>query len=196
MWYSALVDVFKDTVEKAREFLPAVALAVLLLLLGWGIGRILARLVRGFTERLLARLEGSAAVGDAIESSGARTVGPRLAGGMVFWLVLMLFAATAVEVLGLPIMTDLLGKVVAYLPNLLAALVIALGGLVGARIARTAVARAAEAAGIAQASAIANAVQAVVLVMVLVIALEQLGVNGHVLELTLAVTVGRVSGRY
>lgn len=190
MWYSAVVETFRGIMEKARELLPAVALAALLLVLGWGFGRILARVARGFMERLLARLEGSTAVGDALQSSGARTVGPRLVGGLVFWLVLMLFAAAAVEVLGLPIMTDLLGRVVAYLPNLLAALVITLGGLVGARIVRTAVVRAAAAAGIAQAGAIASAVHAVVLVMVLVIALEQLGVNGHVLELTLAVTVG------
>ena len=190
MWYHTLLDTFRDSLEKVREYFPTVAGALALLLLGWGIAWVLGRASRGVTDRLLARLGGGAEVGDAIESSGARAVGPKLVGGLVFWLVLMLFVAAAVEVLGLPIMTDLLGQVAAYFPNLLAAVIIVFVGLVGARIARAAVAKAAAAADVTHADTIANAVHAVVLVMALVIALEQLGVNGRVLELTLAVTVG------
>jgi small-conductance mechanosensitive channel len=190
MTYSALLDASRETLEKVREHFPAVAGAVLLLLLGWGIAWILSRVFRGLTERLLARLEGGPAIGEIIESSDARVVAPRLVRGFVFWLVMLLFAAAAVEVLGLPIMTDLLGRVVAYLPNLLAAVVIAFGGFVAARIARAAVAKAAVAADITHAGTLANAVNALILLMALVIALEQLGVNGRVLELTLAVAVG------
>jgi small-conductance mechanosensitive channel len=190
MWYGAILDALRDTLDTVREHLPAVAGALLLLLIGWGISWILGRIVRGFTERLLVRLERGGAVGDAIESSGGRTAAPKLIGGITFWIVLLLFVVAAVEVLGLPVMTDLLGRVAAYLPNLLVAAVIALGGVAGARIARAAVSRAAETAGLAQAGIIANAVHAVVLVMVMVIAVEQLGVRGRVFELTLAVTVG------
>jgi small-conductance mechanosensitive channel len=49
---------------------------------------------------------------------------------------------------------------------------------------------AATAAGVPQGPAIARAAQAVVLAATLIIALDQLGVNGRVLELTLVVCIG------
>jgi small-conductance mechanosensitive channel len=87
-------------------------------------------------------------------------------------------------------MTELLGKLAAYAPNLLAAALISLVGLIAARVLRSAAMRAAEAGGISQARGIATAAEIVVIVLVVVIALEQLGVNGRVLELIVAVTVG------
>jgi hypothetical protein len=190
MWYSPLLEALRETLDRVMLHFPAVAGALLLLLIGWGVAWIFSRVVRGIAGRLLARLGRGAIVGDAIATSGAATVAPRLVGGFAFWLVLLLFAVAAVEVLGLSIVTDLLGQMTAWAPNVFAAAVIAFGGLVGARISRAAVARACETAGIAQSAAIANAVHAVVLVMVMVIAAEQLGIRGRVLELTLAVTIG------
>jgi len=101
MWYHTLLDTFRDSLEKVREYFPTVVGALALLLLGWGIAWVLGRASRGVTDRLLARLGGGAAVGDAIESSGARTVGPKLVGGFVFWLVLMLFVAVWAMMLGI-----------------------------------------------------------------------------------------------
>jgi hypothetical protein len=194
MWYSGFREVLQETLDRVQQHFPAVAGALVLLLLGWGTGKFLAFVCRGITRRVLARVGRTAAVGDVIESSGAPAVAPRVVGGFVFWLVLLLFGAAAVELLGLPIMTDLLGQVVAFLPNLLAGVIIAFGGLVGARIARSAVAKAAAAGGVTHSDTIAGAAHAVILMMALVIALEQLGVNGRVLELTLAVSVGSTLG--
>jgi small-conductance mechanosensitive channel len=87
-------------------------------------------------------------------------------------------------------MTDLLGRFASYAPNLLAAALIGLGGLIASRVVRSVVWRAAEAGGISQARGLATVVEIIVIVLVVVIALEQLGVNGRVLELTVAVTVG------
>jgi small-conductance mechanosensitive channel len=125
-----------------------------------------------------------------VDSSGIRGNTPRIVGGFVFWLVLLVFLAAAVETLGLPVMTDLLGRLAAYAPNLLAAALIGLGGLIAARVVRSAAMRAAEAGGISQPRGVATAAEIVVIVLIVVIALEQLGVNGRVLELTVAVTVG------
>ncbi len=53
-----------------------------------------------------------------------------------------LFGVAAVEILGLPILTDLLGRLAAYLPNLVAAAALVIGGLAVARLARSAVSKA------------------------------------------------------
>ena len=87
-------------------------------------------------------------------------------------------------------MTDLLGRIVTYLPNLVGAMLIISAGMIGAQIVRASVKTAAETAGIARSRVLAGASHAVVLVIASVIALEQLGVNGRILGLALIVIIG------
>jgi small-conductance mechanosensitive channel len=187
---NATVEAMRRVGESLWQHMPIITGSLILLLVGWGIARIVGGWVRRLGERGLERVAARPVIGGSIDAGGALAAAPRLVGALVFWVVLLVFAAAAVEVVGLPVMTDLIGRIAAYLPNLVAAAVIGIAGLIGARAARAAVARAAENAGLSQAGATANAVHAVVLVIALVIAVQQLGVNGRILELTLAVTVG------
>ncbi len=190
MWYDVWIGALRSTVMKVHQNAPAVVAAVLLVLLGWALAWLLARVGKRVAERILDALSSSRFVDDAIDSSGVRSTAPRVFAGIVSWAVFLLFLAAAVEVLGLPVMTNLVGQVAAYLPNLLAAAVIFLAAVIAARIARAAVTKAARAAGIPQATGIANVVHGTIFVIAVVIALEQLGIKGRVLELTVAVTVG------
>jgi small-conductance mechanosensitive channel len=191
MWYDTWRETISGGLNAVRDHLPAIGAAALLVFTGWVLALLSRRWSRRVSKRLLDRLGAtSASINHAVESSGARVDIPGVVGGFVFWLVLLVFMAAAVETLGLPVMTDLLGKLVAYAPNLLAAILISLAGVIAARAARSAALRAAEAGGIAQARGIATIAEVVVIVLVVVIALEQLGVNGRVLELTVAITAG------
>jgi small-conductance mechanosensitive channel len=191
MWYDAWLETLMDALSTLKGSLPTIAVAVSLVLVGWALAHLSRRLGRRLSERLLDRLgASSASIEEAVESSGTRGRTQRVVAGFLFWLVFLVFLAAAVETLGLPVMTDLLGKLAAYAPNLLAAALIALAGVIVARVVRSAALRAAEAGGIAHAPGVAAAAESIVIVLVAVIALEQLGVNGRVLELTVAVTVG------
>ena len=191
MSYDVWLEALSAASETVRSHLPALAAAALLVLAGWLLALVGRRWARALSERLLVRLGTStSAIGKAVESSAARGVTPRVIAGFVYWLIFLGFLAAAVEVLGLPVMTDLLGRLAAYAPNILAAILIALGGLITARVVRSAALRALEASGIAQALGIATIAEGLVVVLASVIALEQLGVNGRVLELMVAVTVG------
>ncbi len=191
MWYDAWLDTLKGTLSTVKDNLPLIGGAVLLMLAGWGMAHLCRRWTRRFSDRLLSRLGATSSLfGKAVESSGALAGAPRIVAGFVYWFVLLVFLAAAVETLGLPVMTDLLGKLAAYAPNLLAATLIILGGLIAGRVVRSAVLQAAEARRIEQALGIAATAEGVIIVLVAVIALEQLGVNGRVLELTVGVTVG------
>ena len=191
MWSDTWLETIHGVLDAVKGNLPTIGAATLLLLAGWLLALLSRRWSRKLTERLLERLGASSSFfSKAVEGGAAQLNTPRIVAGFVFWLVLLVFAAAAVETLGLPVMTDLLSRVVAYAPNFLAAILIMLGGLIGARIVRGASLRAAEAGGIAHARGIATVAEIVVIVLVAVIALEQLGVNGRVLELTVALTAG------
>jgi small-conductance mechanosensitive channel len=193
MWYQAVLDLFRDAVNVVWARSPALIVAATLLLIGWAVGLVLSRIVRYVTGRLISRWQvHNPDLSLAMKTSGALAAAPRVVGSFGFWLTLLLFGASAAEIAGLPIMTDVLGRTTTYLPNILVAAIIVLLGLVGGRLAQGATTMAAQAAGVPQGRAVARVVHGVILVATLVIALEQLGVNSHVLELTLVVTLGSV----
>lgn len=193
MWYQTVLDLFRDAVDVVWARSPAFIVAAALLLVGWVVGLVLSRIVRHITGRVISRWQiHNPDLSLAMESSGALRAAPRIMGSFGFWLTLLLFGASAAEIAGLPIMTDVLGRTTAFLPNILVAAVIVLLGLVGGRLAQGATTMAAQAAGVPQGATVGKVVHAVILVVTLVIALEQLGVNSHVLELTLVVTLGSV----
>ncbi len=192
MWYTPWIEVIRSSVSVAVGYLPTVAGSLLLVFVGWVLAKLFGRWARATTSRLLSRLESAAAIRSAFEASGAITVAPVLVGMLVFWVIFLGFSAAAVEIVGLPVVTDLIGRLAVYVPNLVAAAAMLLGGLVVAWLARTAVARTARDARIAQAAALASVVHGLIVVVAIVVALEQLGINGRVLELTIAVTVGSV----
>ncbi|HEX4862511.1 MAG TPA: hypothetical protein VFV02_00465, partial [Acidimicrobiales bacterium] len=100
-----------------------------------------------------------------------------IVGNVVFWVVLLFFIASATEALGLPVITTWLSGIVAYLPQLLAALVIALLGLLAGNIARGVVTAATSRAGFAYPKFLGGLTQGLILVATAVVGFDQLGIE-------------------
>jgi small-conductance mechanosensitive channel len=185
-WISGL----RDTAQKVYAFLPALLGAGLLVLAGWLLGRLLAWLARRAGRAVIGRLTRQPSLHAAIESSGAGEQVPAVIGGFVFWVVLIFFVATAMETLGLPVVTASLSRVAYYLPNVLAALVVIFAGLIVGKVVGNAVARTATGTGMAFGPAIGATVRGTVILVAAVVAIEQVGIQADLLVVMLAVIVG------
>ena len=140
----------------------------------------------------LNRLGRNATIQGALERTNMSDTIPRIVATFVFWLVFLFFAATALEALGLPVVTDSLGRFVYYLPNVLAAALIVAAGLVIGTIVRGLVATTAVSAGVAFSSLLGRLAYAVILLIAVVIALDELGIDSGALIVMLTVTTGSV----
>jgi hypothetical protein len=193
MNFNGWLDTMGSALATVPAHLPAMFGALLLVAAGWLTAKLVSFLGRVLSERALRRLPPGQALTSALDVSGATAVAPKLIGSFAFWLTFILFGVAAVEVLGLPILTNLFGRLAAYLPNIVAAAALVIGGLAAARLARGAAVRAAGLMGLEQQSeALAGFVHVLVITIAGVMALEQLGLHGRVLELMLAVTLGSV----
>lgn len=193
MSFKDLSDVFGDAVATAATHLPVLAGAILLVAIGWVVAKLFAIIAKKISQRTLIRLPAGGAFESALEASGARAVAPKLIASFVFWIVLVLFVVAAVEILGLPILTDLFGKLATYTPNIIAAAALVVGGLVMARLGRGVVAKTATMMRLEhQAETLAGISHALILSIALVMALEQLGIRGQVLEFVLVVILGSI----
>lgn len=183
-----------ELVQRLQPYLVRLLSAAALLLLGSVIGRFLESGTRRAAQAAMDRL-GRRGVGSAAVSAAnlARSVSV-LGGRFVYWLIFLLFAAAAIEVLGLPIVSRAVEQLAAYLPNAITALVIVLVGIVVGSLAGGATAAAAASRGVRYAAAVGRAVQATLVLLATLIGLEQVGIHGELVVVLLAVVIGTMLG--
>lgn len=160
------------------EWLPSLAGALLLLLLGWFVARLVRFILAGLLQRIgLDKLANRAGISQILSNAGVEALTTNLLASLVYWLILLVFVIAAVESLGLTGVVDTLGGLVDYIPNVLAAsLILLLGGAI-ARIFGEAVGAISTQAGMGASPVLGQAVRYVLLVFVVILALEQLGIQ-------------------
>lgn len=114
---SRIAQAFNDYLGTILHALPSIGAGILLLLIGWG----LARLMRLLIQRIFR----TTGLHGAAERSGLDKVLSRLGGltvvvsGLVYWLVQIFFVLASAEVMSLSIITDAIHRFFAYMPVLL-----------------------------------------------------------------------------
>lgn len=192
-WSTALQDVLSAFLGKASQFLPKLIGALLLLLVGW----LIARLLRSIGTNVVMTVERVLS-----QSSIARTgasvklplISARLLGGILFWLVLLFFVTAATEVMGLGIFTSWLAQLVGYLPTVAAGGLIIVVGVLAARMARQLVEAAPVGEVRAQRELLGRMVQAVILITAILVGADQIGVRVTFVVIMAAVIVAALVG--
>lgn len=128
--FSSLTLLFNQTLASSSLFLPRIFGALLALLLGAVFANILKRLF----VRLLRALKFSNLINKTPLqlALGRDRVGEKVEdvlAGIFYWLVMLVVIHTTVTILGLSSLTMLLGKVLAYIPNIISAIFVLAFGI-------------------------------------------------------------------
>ncbi len=172
--------------------IPQILGALVLLIIGWIIAGIVGRLVQKLLDRAGAdRLTQRAGIDSFLKRAGVKNASAGLVMGFVVkWWIRLIVLEVAIPALGISAITTTLDKIVAYIPSVIAALVIILIGAFLAKLAAEAVKGIAEGTGFSNAEALGTITQATVLVLVFVAALQQVHVAETLVnELLIAVLV-------
>lgn len=192
-WSASLHTVVAAFLERASQFLPKLIGALLLLIAGW----LLARLLRTIGVRLvllIERLLAQTSFGRAERAVKLPVISAKLVGGILFWLVMLFFITAATEVLGLAIFTAWLGQLVAYLPTVAAGgLIIAVGVLVS-RIARQLIEAAAVNIDRVQRQLLGRMAQGAILITAILVGADQIGIRITFLVIMAAVVISALVG--
>jgi small-conductance mechanosensitive channel len=194
VWQSAFASAVRELAARTVAYLPNMAAALGLVILGWTI----AWLSRAVVVRVLGAVLGLIArhppLGRAVERSRLGPGFAALIGRVVYWFVLALFVAAAVERLELTIAASLVSALAAFLPRVLVGLVIVFAGIVAGQMAFAAVQRASLAAGLPQATLLARSVQVVLIFFGIVTGADHVGIHSTLLTVVVATAVGAVLG--
>jgi small-conductance mechanosensitive channel len=187
---------FGDSVQNASDaffaFLPNVLGCLVLLLVGFIVAKIVAGIVRKLLDKLgLDRhLQGS----DANKYVDRVLPGASAANGIarvVFWLVFVFFVFAAIGALRIPAVTTFMNQVLAYLPNIIAAILIF---VVAALVAGAIAAAVTNFMGDTPTGKIvATVVPALVMVIALFMILDQLKIAETIVTIAFAATMGALA---
>lgn len=189
-WRQVLVNSLAELGKTVAGFLPNLAATLVILGIGW----LVSRLAQAVSERLMVRMGLDRAsdrlrISDVLREAGLSASLSRILARLVFWVLMLTFLLSAVETLGLTAVTVTIDRLIGFLPNVIAAGLILVFGLLLARLVRNVVSSVAAAAELGQATRVGGLAQGTVALVVGVVALEQLGIETEVVVTLITVTV-------
>ncbi|MDN7024320.1 hypothetical protein FGU65_05340 [Methanoculleus sp. FWC-SCC1] len=126
---TAQVGEINSFIDSAIAFLPNLILAIIILIIGWIVGRILGRITAEILDRLgVDDALRKTSVGTYIERSTMNI--SRLFDLIVRWFIYLIAILAAVGVLEIEALTAAVGTILAYIPNVVAFLLILIVGFI------------------------------------------------------------------
>src|SRR5260370_19513018 len=183
-----LVETTRELLHQTAAFLPKLALALLVVAVGW----LIAKAVRFAVERALRaiKLNGRterAATDNFLRQAGMRGDTTTLFGLVAFWVVILATLIIAFNGMGLSYVPDLLGRVVLFTPKLLIAMLIMVFGAYCAGLVGNAVQNYCVEARIADADVLGRLVRYAIMFFVVMIAFSQVEIRGDIVQRTLLI---------
>jgi len=173
-----LTEYLTDALTGMLSYLPTLALGLVVLLIGWGIARLVARSIRRLLERVdLETILERAGLLSGLEKAGFSQSPAELVGSFIFWIIFLNVLLIALETLGLTALVEPLRNFIAFLPSVLVAGITLIIGALAAQFVGRAVQGALAGMGVELYETLGNLVRLVMMVVVLIIVLQQLGMD-------------------
>src|SRR3989344_2747758 len=134
-WSSVLQNSFNDLWVGVVEFIPKIVIALVIFLVGWGIGvlldKVIAQVINSIkVDSVLRR----AKLDELLKKAGFNLDSGKFLGGLVKWFVIIVFLVASLDVLGLTQVTLFLQQVIVYLPQVIVAVLVILSSALIAEV--------------------------------------------------------------
>jgi hypothetical protein len=180
--FAQLLDVVRGLWHELAAFLPRLTLALVLLILGWALARLVRRLVvRGLRLARVDVAAEKAGIEDFLVQGGVRFTTVTMVGNFAYWVINLTVVLAALTVLGLHSAAEMFNRMLLYIPNVVTAVVVLiLGTLLGQFVGALTYTYLAN-VGVAGARAISTIASLGVVLFVIAISFEQLSIGGQIL---------------
>jgi hypothetical protein len=197
MTFSALLDTLVSSLSsvgvKIITFIPRLLTAVIVLVIGW----LVARLVRIIIVRLVRRLDNlwnKLIVRKEVSDAQKRYPPTKILGEISFWLVILFFLSLAADIIGLKAFVSWISQVVSFFPLLVTGIIIIVAGIILSSLVRDLVTGAASSVGTAQAELLGRISQVIILITSIVIGVDQIGIDITFLSIMAAISLATSLG--
>ncbi len=188
-----LVEPIRTSLHQVGEFLPRVLLALVILIAGW----LLAKALRFALVKMLRAINFNvvtekAGIDTFLQQGGGEIDTTTVLGMLAYWLVILAALMIAFNSMGLSYVTDLIGRIVLFVPKVMVAVVILAFGAYFAHFVGTALTTYCKNVGIGEAKALGRFARYAIMIFVTLIALDQLGL-GDIIRQTFLIIIAAIA---
>jgi hypothetical protein len=190
---NVMIEPVRALLYQLGAFLPRLFLAIVILLAGW----LIAKAVRFAVDRTLRAINFNvvterAGVDSFLRQGGGTLDTTSVLALLTYWLVILLALMIAFNSMGLTYVTDLIGRVLLFVPRVMVAVLLIAFGAYFARFVRIAVTTYCRNVGIGDADILGRLSMYAIMAFVILIALDQLGL-GDIIRQTFLIVVAAVA---
>jgi hypothetical protein len=124
-WDNLIFDPVREMLTRIMAYLPVLLAALLILIVGWIVAKIIKSIVNGVLKVVrFDTLADKAGISEVLQKGNIKTTARQVVSSLVYWLVMIMVLVMVANALGLPKASDILSNLFAYIPKVIAALLV------------------------------------------------------------------------
>lgn len=191
--FDVMIVPLRGFLQEIGNFLPRLGVAVAVLIGGWLVAKAIrfsvVKALRALNFHVLTERAG---IDGFVKQGGSDRDTTEWVGSIIYALVLLASLIIAFNSLGLTQVTDLLGKMLLFVPRLLVALLVIVFGGYFARFVSGVVQRYFRSAGVGDAEILGRLVRYAVMTFVVLLAVDHLNIGGGLIQQTFLILLAGV----
>jgi hypothetical protein len=192
-WLTVMIGPFQQLLGTILGMMPAIAAAILLLLAGMVVARVVRAACNKFFAMIrLDRHTETIKLNELLARLGFGQSPSFVVGFLVYWLIILVFLVSAANAVQLTVVSELLQRFVLFVPKLIGAVLVVAGGLLLGHFFGEIVRNAATANGLDGAVAFSKVARFTVLVFASIMALEQVGIDTSIVTSSVQIILAAI----
>jgi flagellar biosynthesis protein FliQ len=183
--FDVMLEPVRVFLAQVGDFLPRLLLAILIFLAGWLVAKAVQfAIARGLRAVNFQIVTDRAGIDGFLRDGGVRLDASEILASLFYWLVILAALVMGFNLLGLTYITDLLSRVLLFVPKVMVALLILAFGAYFARFIGNAITAYCRNIHVQDADLLGTLARYAIVTFVVLIALDQVNIGGEIIRQT------------
>jgi hypothetical protein len=192
-WENLIVEPVSQMLTRIMAYLPVLLGALVILIVGWIVAKAIRRIVDWLLKVIrFDTLADKAGISEILKKGDLKISAGEVISSIVYWLIIIMVLVMTVDALGLPKSSDVLASLFAYVPKVIAALLVLIVAMFLASFVSGIVRTAAGNANLPKPEIFAGISRWAIIIFAATISLEQLGIAPLLVTTTFNIILGGV----
>ena len=192
-WKNLVIEPVTQMLTRIMAYLPVLLGALVILIVGWIVAKAIRRLVDWLLKTIrFDSLADKAGISEILKKGDLKITAGEVISSIVYWLIIIMVLVMTVDALGLPKSSDILESLFAYVPKVIAALLVLVVAMFLASFVSGIVRTAAGNANLPKPQILAGISRWAIIIFAVTISLEQLGIAPLLVTATFNIILGGI----